>query len=203
MIDVAELPAPETLFAMTAGNQKTILRNLATRMHIIDAPTAKLVLIRADQVLSGRPLESYRSVVERDRRDVERFTIEHVCPKGDEVAEAYWINLFPRKPARQRVAQCIGNLVLITEMQNRRGSQKSFQEKKKLFFSEETPSPFMLTEMLRAEEDWDGIAITRRYNLIMGAVKQMWMLNGAVPPCPAMGNVPAPAKQPEETSPAA
>lgn len=203
MIDTAELPPPETLFALTASNQKTILRNIATRMHIIDAPTAKLVLIRADQALSGRPLESYRGVIERDRRDGERFTVEHVCPKGDEVAEAYWLDLFPRKPWRKRVAQCIGNLVLITELQNRRGSQKSFPEKKKLIFADETPSPFVLTEMLRAEEDWDGIAITRRYNLIMGAVKQMWMLQGAVPACPAMGNVPAPAKQPGENSPAA
>lgn len=203
MIDTAELPPPEALFAMTAANQKTILRNIATRMHIIDAPTAKLVLIRADQVLSGRPLESYRSVVERDRRDGERFTVEHVCPKGDEVAEAYWLKHFPRKPGRKRASQCIGNLVLITEMQNRRGSQKSFQEKKKLIFADDTPSPFALTEMLRGEVDWDGIAITRRYNLIMGAVKQMWMLQGAVPACPAIGNVPAPSKQPGETSPAA
>jgi hypothetical protein len=197
VINSAELPPPETLFAMTASNQKTVLRNLATRLHLIDAPTAKLVLIRADQVLSGRPLESYRSLVERDRRDVERFTVEHVCPKGGEVVEEYWLKLFPRKPARQRVAQCIGNLVLITEMQNRRGSQKSFPEKKKLIFADDTPSPFVLTEMLRAEEDWDGIAITRRYNLIMGAVKAMWILQGAVPACPAMGNVPPPPKQPE------
>lgn len=198
LIEATELPSGDKLFTLSAGNQRTILRHLATRLHIIDAPTAKLVLIRADQALSGRPLESYRTSVERDRRNPERYTVEHVCPKGDEVAEDYWLTRFPRKPGRKRAAQCIGNLVLITEMQNRRGSQRSFPDKQALLFGDGQVSPFALTEMLRGETDWDGIAITRRYNLIMGALKELWQLQGAVPPCPAIGNVPAPPKPPFE-----
>jgi hypothetical protein len=198
IVEAAENPDPDELFALSAANQKSILRNLATRMHIIDAPTAKLVLIRADQALSERPLASYANAVERDRRSQERFTVEHVCPKGEEVAEDYWLRHFPRRLFRKRAAQCIGNLVLITEMQNRRTSQKAFAEKQEILFGGGQPSPFVLTEMLRDETDWDGTAITRRYNLIMAALKRLWKLQGAVPPCPAMGNVPPTPKQPNE-----
>ena len=123
------------------------------------------------------------------------MTVEHVCPRG-KIEEGEWPILFPRKNVRERAAECIGNLVLVTDSQNQLGIQKDFAEKKQIFFADVAPSAFELTEMLRQEPAWDGTAITRRYNLIMGALKQLWQLQGAVPPCPALGNVPAPPRQP-------
>ena len=82
----------------------------------------------------------------------------------------------------------------MTEQQNRRCAQQDFADKLRIFFPDGEPSPFQLTELLRHETRWDGTAITRRYNLIMGAVKQLWQLQGVVPPCPALGNVPAAPK---------
>lgn len=196
IIDAEKLPEPHRMFALTAGNQKTILRNIATRMHLVDRPTAKLVLVRADQAISGKPLASYREAVERDRHDPRRLTVEHVCPKG-RIESGEWVQLYPRKNVRERTAECIGNLVLVPDEQNRLGSQKDFSEKLQLFFGGD-PSPFTLTDMLREETSWDATAVARRYNVIMSALKQLWQLQGAVPPCPALGNVPAVPREPEK-----
>ena len=198
LIDTGALPSADALFAFNAVNQKAILRNIATRLHLIDAPTAKLVLVRADQVLSRRPLESYGAAIERHKLDPHRFTVEHVCPKG-QVREGEWLALWPRKTVRERAAQCIGNLALVTEQQNKRCSQKDFADKQRILFADSSEAtPFMLTEMLREETAWDATAITRRYNLIMGALKELWDLKGAVPPCPALGLTPSPAVLPPQ-----
>ncbi len=185
LLDEAALPPAAQLLAIPVANQRAILRNIATRLHYIDPPTAKLVLVRVDQVLSRRPLADYAPLVLRDRRDPERFTVEHICPKG-EITDGDWLRLFPRKPLRLRASQCIGNLALVTEAQNKRGSQKEFPDKKKLYVGDDVPAPFHLTDILRAEVEWDGMAIARRYNLIMGTVRDMWLLTGPVPACPAV-----------------
>src|SRR5262249_44404458 len=154
---------------ISAVNQQTILRNIATRIHMIDPPTARLVLIRVDQAVSKKPLQFYQSLIERGQRDPERLTVEHLCPKG-EIAEGDWLTLFPRRTVRHRASQCIGNLVLVTEAQNKLGSQRDFAAKKQLFFSDGRHAALYLTDMLRGERTWDGAAIARRYNLIMTAV---------------------------------
>lgn len=177
-------PAAE-LLAISPANQRAIMRNIATRLHHNDPPTARLVLIRVDHALSGRPLEAYEPLVHRGRPETERYSVEHVCPKG-EIADGDWLRLFPRKALRVRASQCIGNLVLVTEAQNKRASQHDFAAKKKLYLEEAKPHPFVLTEMLRDEFEWDGMAIARRYNVIMNAVRRLWKLDGPVPPCPAI-----------------
>lgn len=182
-----EIADPDGLFALSPADQRAMLRNLATRMHLVDAPTAKLALIRADQAVSGLPLESYRPFVERSRRDPERYTVEHICPQGPkEVREPYWLERFPRRGARLRAAHCIGNLVLVTDAQNHRSRQKDFASKKVFLLPDGQVSPFVLTEMLRSEPEWDGAAIARRYGVVMDALKALWRLEGLIPTCPAL-----------------
>jgi hypothetical protein len=182
------LPAAAELLALSAASQHAILKCIATRLHHIDPPTARLVLARADLAFTGRPPSYYSPLLLRARSDPERFTVEHVCPKG-EVADGDWLRLFPRKPRRGRASQCIGNLVLVGEAQNKRASQKEFAVKRRLYLDEAVPHVFALTDMLREEAEWDGMAIARRYNLIMGVVRQMWMLDGPIPPCPAVARL--------------
>lgn len=179
------LTAPEELFKLKTGDQALILHRIATRLHQVDPATAKLVLLRTDQSISGRPLSDYRPLMDAARSPAQRFTVEHVCPKG-ELAEGEWLELFPRKIRRVAAAQCIGNLALVTEAQNKRASQDGFEAKKRVFFADPAPSPLHLTEMLRHEAIWDGAAIARRYDLIMATVKSMWSLEGPIPKCPAI-----------------
>ena len=191
MLAPSDVPEPATLFAITRRNQKAILRNIATRLHIVDPPTARLLLLRVDQEISKRPAEAYLPFIARDRRDPESFTVEHVCPKG-RLEQGDWLRLFPRQPLRERAAECIGNLALVTDTQNRQSGQRDFPEKVALFFPGAEPSPFHLTNLIREEKDWDGLAITRRYNLIMTALREMWSLAGPIPVCPALGRAPVP-----------
>lgn len=183
----SRMPDPERLFAFSAQNQKAIVRNIATRIHLIDPPTARLILVRADQALSGRSFAYYQSYLDLDRNDPQRVTVEHVCPKG-EIKEGEWLKHFPRQTQRLRAAHCIGNLVLVSEEQNRRVSQRDFAAKKKVFFPVGQYSPFVLTEMLRDEVDWDGAAIERRYLVVMQALTELWELRGSIPGCPALGS---------------
>ncbi len=181
-----ELTRPDQLLTFSADDQKQILRNVATRLHLVDPPTAKLFLLRADIAISRQPLAYYQPLVDPANTGPDRLTVEHVCPKGN-VKGGEWARLFPRQPHRVRAAQCIGNLVLATEAQNKRVSQREFEAKKTVLFPEGTASPFYLTDMLRAETQWDGTAIARRYDLIMSTIKTMWSLAGPIPPCPALG----------------
>ncbi len=191
-------PFPDTakLLAITTRNQKAILRNIATRLHIVDPPTARLVLLRVDQVIARRSMAHYHPFVERDRRDPQCFTVEHVCPKG-EMKEGDWLRLFPKQPLRLRAAECIGNLVLVTDSQNRESSQRDFADKLGLFFPDGETSPFHLTNTIGEESEWDGLAIARRYNTIMAAVREMWSLQGSFPVCPALGKSPSPRPGPD------
>ena len=175
---------PDELFKLKADDQKQILHRIATRLHMVDPATAKLVLIRVDQAVSGRPLADYRPLMEASRSPSQRYTVEHVCPKG-ELESGEWVDLFPRKTRRAAASQCIGNLVLVTETQNKRVNQDDFAAKKRVFFADAKPFPFVLTEMLRNEPVWDGPAIARRYELIMSTVQSMWALEGPIPKCPA------------------
>jgi hypothetical protein len=177
------MPDPERLFAFSAQTEKAIVRNIATRLHLIDPPTARLMLVRADQAVTGRPFAFYEPYLDYGRNDPRRFTVEHVCPKGD-VKDNHWLELFPRRVQRLRAAQCIGNLILVPEEQNRRVSQRAFDAKKQVFFADGQSSPFALTEMLRDEAWWDGDALERRYLVIMRALTSLWSLRGAIPRCP-------------------
>ena len=196
MLDRGQMPDPAVLFQLTARNQKIVLRNAATRLHIVDPPTARLVLARADLAVSGRPFSWYAPLLKRDRRSLDCFTVEHVCPKG-ELASGDWLRLYPKQATRQRAAECIGNLALVTARQNKECNQHDFTRKRELLFNGGEAAPFQLTDMVRHEADWDSLAIARRYVLIMTAIKEMWSLQGPIPQCPALGRSPVPRPGPD------
>ncbi|MGE0630460.1 MAG: DUF262 domain-containing protein [Hyphomicrobiaceae bacterium] len=178
-------PDPSRILTFGASDQRQILRNIATRLHATDPPTARLFLFRADMAISGRQPAYYAPLIDPSRPAQDRFTVEHVVPKG-QVADGEWTRYFPRSTARLRASQCIGNLVLITEAQNKKASQREFLSKKGILFPDGAASPLYLTDVLRAEERWDAVAIARRYDLIMTALRTLWSLEGAIPPCPAL-----------------
>lgn len=183
MLEDSSPQPPGQLLAISTANQKTILRHIATRIHSIDPPTARLILFRADQAITGQPLAAYQALLDVGRKDQTRFTVEHICPKGA-IKSGDWLRLFPKTALRQRLAQSIGNLALVTEAQNKRVNQNDFADKKWVFFPDGTASPFRLTDMLRSEKEWNADAIERRHILIMEAIKAMWQLEGPLPRFP-------------------
>jgi hypothetical protein len=106
-----------------------------------------------------------------------------VLPRG-EVTSGEWASLFPRSRRRQAVAECLGNLALVTERQNQAVRQVAFKQKQQVFFAEGR-HPIHLTDVLRDERVWDQAAIERRYVPMMQAAQRLWRLEGPIPPCPA------------------
>jgi hypothetical protein len=176
------LPDPRTLFVIAPDDQRQILRRIATRLHTLDPPTCRLVLLRLDAAVAGRPLSAYRSWLDPALPASRRLTVEHVLPRG-EVDDGEWRQLFPQWARRQVVAECIGNLVLVTEQQNQQARQADFRVKQQIFFAD-GPHPIHLTDRLRVERVWDQAAIERRYRPMMQAVQGLWRLEAPIPACP-------------------
>ena len=180
----APIPDLDAVFALKLDDQRQIMQRVATRLHQADPPSVRLLLLRADHWLTGRPLTYYEPLIAPARTAGERFTVEHVCPQGD-VEAGEWTQLFPDKRQRSAASQCIGNLALVTETQNKRMNQHPFAHKTKVLFDGPASTPFALTDMLGDEPVWDAAAIERRYSVIMTAVVGIWGLTAAIPPCPA------------------
>lgn len=182
-----ELPEdPAALLVLPDAAESKIVKMLATRLHIGDAQLARLVLIRLDAALSGRELAHYEPLLDPELPRAERLTVEHVLPKGNVKADSQWDVLFPRRVRRAAIAQCIGNLVLISEAANRGADRQVFAAKKKAYFGSGAPQPhrLALTEALREVAEWDNATIAARYDLLMQTVHKLWRFEGPVPPYP-------------------
>ncbi|HXF55506.1 MAG TPA: DUF262 domain-containing HNH endonuclease family protein [Hyphomicrobiaceae bacterium] len=177
-----EMPDPKTLFVIAPGDQRQILRRMATRLHLLDPPTCRLVLLRLDAAVSGRPLAAYQHWLDARLPASQRLTVEHVLPRGG-IKDGEWQRLFPNWAHRQVVSECIGNLVLVTEQQNQSARQAEFKAKQEIFFTD-GPHPIHLTDLLRQERTWDQAAIERRHQLMMQAAQRLWRLEGPIPACP-------------------
>jgi hypothetical protein len=182
ILDSRQMPDPRTLFIITPDDQRQILRTIATRLHTLDPPTCKLVLLRLDAAVSERPLAAYRQWLNPSLPQAQRLTVEHVLPRG-EVSGSGWEPLFPKRTRRQAITECIGNLVLVTEQQNQVAQQAEFALKQQVFFAE-GQHPIFLTDRLRSEQVWDQAAIERRYQPMMQAAQRLWRLEGPIPDCP-------------------
>ena len=142
------------------------------------------MLLRADAAVTGRPLATYSPLFEPGLPASRRISVEHVCPKGA-LDKGDWLRLFPRQTRRMAAAECIGNLVLVSEAQNKAAAQEDFPVKRRIFFPDDQGLSLELTEMLRGIEEWNAEAIQVRYDLIMQTVKTLWALDGPIPRCPA------------------
>jgi hypothetical protein len=183
MLSSEAMPDPRALFVITPQDQRQILRCIAVRLHALDSPTCRLVLLRLDAAVSGRPLSAYQRWLDPALSAAQRLTVEHVLPRG-EVTSGEWASLFPRSRRRQAVAECLGNLALVTERQNQAARQGVFKQKQQVFFADGA-HPIHLTDLMRGERVWDQTAIEHRYMTMMQAAQRLWRLDGPIPPCPA------------------
>jgi hypothetical protein len=183
-----EVPAhPESLLRLSPTDEAFIVAAMATRTHKLDPQIARLVLLRLDAALSGRSLGYYTPLMENQISRPDRLTVEHVLPQGG-VDGLEWARLFPRKVHRAAIAQCIGNLVLVSEAQNQMANQREFSAKKRVFFGSDmaTTHPLLLTDSLRQVEQWDVETIGARYKLLTEALQRLWGFEGPVPAFPGV-----------------
>ncbi|HRO02526.1 MAG TPA: DUF262 domain-containing HNH endonuclease family protein [Terricaulis sp.] len=100
-------------------------------------------------------------------------SVEHILPKGGGPA---WNTLFPDPQRRLKVANMIGNLTLITHEQQKLADNRSYADKRKVFF--ETPGAplHMLTENISPVPEWTEQVIEKRTYFLIQELFNDWGL---------------------------
>lgn len=182
---LAREPWPEVAarLALPKRDMTAALRNMAQRLHIMDKATCRLVLIRIDAHLSGRPLMHYRYLPEYPLKTDVTFTVEHLLPKGRRIvseADREWTALYPDARHREACAQYLGNLTLVRHGENKDLGQLAFLRKVERLLAA-GPHPIDMNNHLAATPDWSLDALTARHRNMMDAAKAIWQLEGNYP----------------------
>ncbi len=95
-------------------------------------------------------------------------TVEHVLPLAD---TEYWIKRFPNAARREEFKNLLGNFALLTQKQNDDAANRTFPEKRELYFGAKGQRPRApvraLTEDLRAHTEWNEQALMIRHDRLV------------------------------------
>ncbi|MDX2287396.1 MAG: DUF262 domain-containing HNH endonuclease family protein [Hyphomicrobiaceae bacterium] len=178
--EASEMPDPAKLFALDPQQQSAALRRIALKLKDAANGFSKALLVRLDLELSGRRLEHYSALL-----DTSPLTVEHVLPRGKTLPRgSAWREDFGIGEERRAVAESLANLVLLETERNTDASQRDFAGKRAVFFPDETPHSLYLTEEVRGIAAWTRPVLSVRHERLMGTVKKLWQLEGAIPDLP-------------------
>ncbi len=151
----------------TAREEREALKNLAQEPYAKDKATSRLVLIRVDAHLSGRPLMYYRYLPEYPLRTETSFTVEHLLPKGVRIVgegSSEWTTHYPDPRHRQACAQYLSNLTLVRNEENKDLGQWGFRRKMERL-QQQAPHPIHMNNELAKMPDWSFAALTQRHRV--------------------------------------
>lgn len=123
----------------------------------------RLLLIRVEAAMPGG------SILEM----TDDVTAEHILPKG---SSAWWDERFPDPQLRVEAANMLGNLTLITHDQNKRADNRSYPEKRRVFFETPGAPVHALTRDTRGIEEWSLEAIDFRQERLVRIISEDWGL---------------------------
>ncbi|HJS79922.1 MAG TPA: DUF262 domain-containing HNH endonuclease family protein [Vitreimonas sp.] len=103
----------------------------------------------------------------------DNVTVEHVLPRG---GGAYWNDRFPDKVRRSETAHLLGNLVLVTHVQNTLADTKPYPEKRKIFFNTPGAPIHQVTRDIVGIEEWTLNAIEERHERLVRILCEDWGL---------------------------
>lgn len=124
----------------------------------------RLIMLRLEAAMPGG---SHLTV----RNDA---TVEHVLPKN---GGSQWNDRFPDKRLRDEFANMIGNCVLITHKQNEAAGNRSYGDKRKVYFNASGGPPVhAVTKDIVGIEDWTYEAIEERQERLIRILCSDWDL---------------------------
>jgi hypothetical protein len=150
--------------ALSGAELRNVQYNLRD-LHARSAQTCKLVLLRLNDQILGRPqaLES------------EGLTVEHVLPRKHG-AGSEWRRWFPDPDERSACTESLGNLVLVTKAQNDKASNLDFAKKRDVYFlTSGAPIP-ALNDAIRSQREWKAAQIKAREAELLGHLDALWSL---------------------------
>jgi uncharacterized protein DUF262/uncharacterized protein DUF1524 len=143
---------------------RTIHHNLRD-LHARSAPIAKLVLLRLNDHMAGRP----------QGLDPKEMTVEHVLPRKPS-ANSQWRGWFRDPAERDKFTECIGNLVLTTKHQNDRAGNLDFDRKKDVLFATAGAPVMAVNDYVRGQSEWKVAQIVEREAALMRHLDQLWQI---------------------------
>lgn len=140
-------------------------------LHKRHAQVAKLVLLRLNDVLAGRP----------QNLKADDLTVEHLLPRKPGI-NSPWRALFPDPADRERCTESLGNLVLVSKLQNDKAGNLDFARKREVLFGSGPHLP--VNEFVSRQSQWTVQEIETRETELLGLLHQIWQIG---PPPPRSG----------------
>lgn len=146
--------------------QRTIAHHLKD-IHRRNPSAAKLLLMRIEDELAGRPLMI----------DPAELTIEHVLPLRPAATSA-WRRDFPDGEIRSICQASLGNLCLVSTQQNERAKNVDFAAKLAIYRSPDAGfADFRSNEDILAAPVWTADAIKAREARLMDVISRIWRID--------------------------
>ncbi|HVZ05674.1 DUF262 domain-containing HNH endonuclease family protein [Hyphomicrobium sp.] len=110
--------------------------------------------------------------------DPDLYTIEHVLPQRPAASSA-WRRSVPSAEERGEIVDCLGNLVLITQQENDKARNASWDEKKKIYgTTASSVAPLLaITRDVLGESEWGRAEIDAREQRLIGLIETLWRID--------------------------
>jgi hypothetical protein len=135
--------------------------------HKRNPKICKLLLLRLGDEMQG----SLEAV------DPDNYTIEHVLPQRPS-ASGPWRQLFASAEERGQLVESLGNLVLITQQENDRARNASWDEKKDIYARASVKAPLLaITRDILGEPEWRKGQIETREQRLIDMIDAIWRID--------------------------
>jgi uncharacterized protein DUF262/uncharacterized protein DUF1524 len=158
----SDLEAPGSPLMLARDEQSTIRHNLRD-LHARSAPLAKLVLLRLNEEMAGRPQDL----------PVEDLTVEHILPRKPS-ANSRWREWFTDPSERGRCTESLGNLVLMTRAQNDRAGNQDFARKQQVLFAAGGARELPVNAYMQGQTEWRPAQIREREAELLAHLYRLW-----------------------------
>jgi len=109
--------------------------------------------------------------------DADLYTIEHVLPQRPS-ASSIWRQWFPNAEERSQLVDSLGNLVLITQQENDKARNASWETKKEIYAKAASRAPILpITRDVLDEREWRRAEIEAREQRLIGLIERLWRLD--------------------------
>jgi hypothetical protein len=135
--------------------------------HKRNPKVCKLLLLRLGDEIAG----------EMDMVDPDLYTIEHVLPQRP-AASSPWRQMFASADERTQLVESLGNLVLITQQENDRARNASWEDKRQIYAKGTTKAPLLaITRDVLDETEWRKPQIEARELRLIGMIDRLWRID--------------------------
>ena len=165
----SKLSAASPAFQLSREEVRNIAFHLRD-LHKRNARACKLVLMRLNDEIDG----TVSDVIP------DHYTIEHVLPQRP-APTSEWRRWFPVAEERGKLVESLGNLALITQKQNDRARNASFEAKKQIYTAVEPGSPLLaVTRDILDVPEWHPLAVLDREEQLMQMIERVWRIDLAL-----------------------